>query len=53
MTQADSKKNSERAAFMKKHGIKRTTGQCPMGCGASIKIGGSALLNHLTICKGR
>jgi hypothetical protein len=53
MTQADAKKNSERAAYMKKHKITRKTGQCPMGCGAAIPNGGSALLNHFNVCGKR
>lgn len=52
MSMADNKKNGEMAARMKKEGIRRTTGTCPMGCGAQVKIGGSGLLNHFNICRG-
>jgi hypothetical protein len=51
--QSDKKKNSEMAARMKLLGIRRTTGQCPMGCGASIPNGGNALLAHMGRCKGK
>lgn len=47
------KKQMERAKFMKDHGIKRTTGKCPMGCGATIPNGGTALLSHLSRCVGK
>lgn len=46
------KKQMERAAWMKKKGIKRTTGSCPMGCGATIPNGGNSLLSHLSRCQG-
>lgn len=46
------KKSSEYAAYMKKMGIRRTTGSCPMGCGAQIPIGGPALIAHLGRCQG-
>jgi len=48
-----SKSDQEMAAYMKKMGIKRTTGACPWHCGAFIKIGGPALLGHLNTCQGR
>lgn len=47
------KKSSEYAAYMKKKGIRRTTGACPMGCGAQVAIGGPALINHLGRCQGK
>lgn len=40
------------AAYMKDRGIKRTTGQCPWGCGSPISLGGSALIAHLGRCQG-
>jgi hypothetical protein len=49
----NAKKSIEFAAYMKKMGIKRTTGQCPWGCGAALRNGGEALLNHLTRCTGK
>lgn len=30
----------------------RLTSACPWHCGASVKVGGSALLSHLTVCRG-
>ena len=45
-------KSSAMAAHMKALGIRRTTGQCPWGCGASIRNGGEALLSHLNVCRG-
>lgn len=46
-------KSSAQAAYMKERGIRRTTGQCPMGCGASYSIDRpSALMEHLTKCQG-
>lgn len=53
MSKDTRRKNQERAARLKEAGIERTTGQCPMGCGRSIKNGGNPLLNHLMTCKGR
>lgn len=46
-----SKSDQEMAAYMKKHGIQRTTAACPWHCGAMVPIGGTGLLNHLTFCK--
>lgn len=45
-------KSSAMAAYMKAKGITRSTGQCPWGCGASIRNGGEALMSHLTGCRG-
>ncbi len=45
-------KSSAYAAYMKEHGITRTTGQCPWGCGAAVRNGGEALMSHLTRCRG-
>lgn len=53
MSKKGDKGRKEHAAMMKKLGIKRTTGTCPMGCGAKITNGGSALLAHLGRCQGR
>ena len=47
------KKQMERAAFMKKRGIKRTTGTCPMGCGSMVPNGGNALIAHMGRCSGK
>lgn len=49
----NAKKSIEFAAYMKKMGIRRTTGACPWGCGASIRNGGEHLLFHLNICTGK
>lgn len=46
-------KSSAYAAYMKAHGIRRTTAACPWHCGAMVPIGGSPLINHLTLCGGR
>lgn len=46
-------KSQATAEFMKKKGIRRTTGQCPWGCGAGYSIDREgALLNHLNQCEG-
>lgn len=45
-------KSAAQAAYMKEKGITRSTGSCPWGCGAQIKNGGQALMNHLNSCKG-
>jgi hypothetical protein len=45
-------KSSAMAAHMKALGITRTTSQCPWGCGAAVRNGGEALLNHLNACRG-
>lgn len=45
-------KSSAQAAYMKERGIRRNTSQCIWGCGASIKNGGQALLQHLNVCQG-
>lgn len=45
-------KSSAYAAFMKAHGITRSTGKCPWGCGASVRNGGPPLLDHLNRCRG-
>jgi hypothetical protein len=42
----------ELAAYLKKKGIERLTGQCPWGCGRPIKNGGEDLLSHLNLCRG-
>jgi hypothetical protein len=41
------------AAHLKAKGVTRTTGQCPMGCGYGVPVGGGPLLVHLTRCKGK
>lgn len=43
-------RNREHAAYMKEKNIKRTTGSCPLSCGAQIANGGPALLSHLNVC---
>lgn len=45
-------KSAAQAAYMKDKGIRRTTGACPWHCGAMLKNGGEALLNHLKVCRG-
>lgn len=47
------KKQMEHAAMMKKLGITRTSGMCPMGCGTKVTNGGRALIAHLGKCNGR
>lgn len=49
----NSTKDKSMAADLKKRGVERTTGRCPMGCGRAIANGGSDLLAHLGHCKGR
>lgn len=51
-SKAQAKANAENAKRMKDLGIRRTTGACPMGCGAQITIGGAPLIAHLGRCKG-
>ena len=53
MGKKNDSKMQAHAAWMKEKGIKRTSGQCPMGCGAMIPNGGQALIFHLSKCKGR
>lgn len=50
---SQAKKNGEMAARMKKLGIRRTSGNCPMGCGRQITNGGPALIAHLGRCSGK
>lgn len=45
-----SKKDQENAARMKKEGIVRKTGQCPM-CHRPFPVG--SLMNHLNGCVGK
>lgn len=46
-------KSQAHAEFMKARGIRRTTGQCPWGCGASYSIEREgALMDHLNRCQG-
>lgn len=45
-------RNRELASYMKKLGIERLTGMCPIGCGRAIANGGRALLEHLPFCPG-
>ena len=45
--------NRANASRMKELGIRRETSQCPMGCGAKIKNGGSHLIHHLGVCNGK
>lgn len=45
-------KSQALAAWLKAHGIERTTGMCPRGCGRAIAIGGPALVAHLGHCDG-
>lgn len=46
------------AEFMKRHGVVRRTGQCPMGCGATYSVSptgqgnGMSLIAHLGRCVG-
>lgn len=46
-------KSQRLAEYMRRHGIQRSTGMCPWGCGARIRNGGQALLNHLNVCTGK
>lgn len=45
-------KSQTLAAWLKAHGIERTSGMCPWGCGRAVTNGGPALLGHLTHCSG-
>lgn len=46
-------KSQATAEFMKKKGVRRTTGQCPWGCGYGYSIDRpGALMEHLTKCEG-
>jgi hypothetical protein len=52
------KKSQAYAEYMKEHGVRRTTGKCPLGCGYGYKINirgegsGQELINHLGKCRG-
>jgi hypothetical protein len=48
-----SAKDKAMAAELKKRGVQRTTGMCPMGCGRALPNGGGALVVHLGHCRGR
>lgn len=50
---ARSQKDKAMASHLKDLKVKRTTGQCPWGCGRAISNGGGALLSHLGHCKGK
>ena len=53
MGRAENRARSQaHAEYMKKKGIKRTTGACPWGCGAQVANGGPALMIHLNTCRG-
>jgi hypothetical protein len=39
-----SAKDKAMAAELKKRGVQRTTGMCPMGCGRALPNGGGALV---------
>lgn len=52
-SKAQAKRNSELAKQMKSLGIRRTTSQCPMGCGTKVANGGQALVSHLGRCSGK
>lgn len=47
-------KSSAYAGYMKERGIRRRTGQCPWGCGATYSIDdmGKSLILHLGKCQG-
>ena len=45
-------KSQALAAWLKAHGIERTHGSCPWGCGRPIANGGPHLMSHLTNCIG-
>lgn len=49
----NSSKDKSMAADLKKRGVERTTGKCPMGCGYPVPNGGGALVVHLGQCRGR
>lgn len=53
MASARSMKDKEMAAYLKKKGVTRHTGQCPWGCGHTVTNGGGALTAHLNICRGK
>lgn len=48
-SKAQAKASSEQAKRMKDQGIKRTTTNCPVGCGARISIPLGSLIHN---CKG-
>jgi hypothetical protein len=52
-SKAQAKASSENARRMKDMGIRRTSGSCPMGCGAQISNGGNPLISHLGRCVGK
>jgi hypothetical protein len=51
-------KSQATAEFMKARGIRRESGKCPWGCGATYATnptgagGGQSLMSHLTRCQG-
>lgn len=45
-------KSQALAAWLKDHGVERTSGACPWGCGHQVPNGGPALMVHLTRCHG-
>lgn len=47
-----SMKDKEMASHLKKLGVSRNSGACPLGCGAHIANGGGPLIAHLGQCKG-
>jgi hypothetical protein len=48
----NSEKDRSMAADLKKRGVRRTTSQCPWGCGRAISNGGGPLIAHLGTCRG-
>lgn len=49
---ARSSKDKEMASHLKKMGVRRTTGNCPM-CHSLTGLGGGPLMIHLGQCRGR
>lgn len=46
-------KSAAQAAYMKERGIRRSTAQCPWGCGSTYSIDRpGSLMEHLTKCRG-
>lgn len=52
MSENSRQRDKAMAAYLKKIGAKRTSGTCPLGCGAQLAIGGPALIAHLNTCRG-
>jgi len=44
-------KDKAMAAYLKKHGVVRTTTACPHHCGAHPRVN-AGMLTHLVVCRG-